>query len=209
MNITYPKRHTTRLLTVSVAAAALLLPMSASAYDSARSDDKSARQEAQQMMEKAGDTASDIRMHLALETKLAQSDELSALMIDTDVKDGVVHLEGEVKSDAEREMAAELAKTVDGVKSVENELEVKNDQPTLAEKFMDGASDAALTTKVKSRLLASQNTSGFAIDVDTDDSIVTLSGEVESDTERELAELIAANTSGVEEVRNNLRIEDD
>ena len=121
----------------------------------------------------------------------------------------MAHLKGEVKSDAEREMAAELAKTVDGVKSVMNQLEVKNDQPTLAEKFMDGASDAALTTKVKSRLLASQNTSGFAISVDTDDSIVTLSGEVESDTERELAELIAANTSGVEEVRNNLRIEDD
>jgi hyperosmotically inducible periplasmic protein len=209
MNITFPKRRTATLLTVSVAAAALLLPLSASAYDSARSDDKSVQEQAKHMMDKAGDTASDIRMHLALETKLAQSDELSALMIDTDVKDGVVHLSGEVKSEAEREMATQLAKTVDGVKSVQNELEVKDEQPTLAERFMDGVSDAALTTRVKSRLLASQNTSGFAISVNTDDSIVTLSGEVESDTERELAELIAANTSGVEDVKNNLRIEDD
>lgn len=209
MNIIHPERRKTTLLTVSVAAAALLLPLSASAYESGDAEDKTVREQAGEMLDKAGDAASDLRIHLAIETELARSDELSALMIDTDVQDGEVRLQGEVKSSAERELAEQLAKSVEGVKSVRNDLEVKSDEPTLAERFMDGASDAALTTRVKSRLLASNNTSGFAISVKTDDSVVTLSGEVESDTERELAELIAANTSGVQEVRNNLRIEDD
>jgi hyperosmotically inducible periplasmic protein len=209
MNIIHPERRNTTLLTVSIAAAALLLPLSASAYESRDSKDQAVGEQAREIADKAGDTASDIRMHLAIETKLALHDELSALMIDTDVKDGEVRLQGEVKSSTERELAEELAKSVEGVKSVRNDLEVKGDEPTLAERLMDGASDAALTTRVKSRLLASSNTPGLAISVTTDNSIVTLSGEVESDTERELAELIAANTSGVEGVRNDLRIGND
>ncbi|HUH00324.1 MAG TPA: BON domain-containing protein [Gammaproteobacteria bacterium] len=88
-----------------------------------------------------------------------------------------------------------------------NELQVTGEQASLGDKIAEGMSDAALTAKVKSRLLASENTSGLKIDVDANDDTVTLSGEVESDTERELAVMIAANTAGVEDVRDNLSIE--
>jgi len=162
-----------------------------------------------EMMSQAGDAASDMRMHMALEMKLATNDQLSAMMINTDVKDGVAHLEGEVGTDAQREMAGELALTVDGVKSVMNDLQVNADAKPLGERLAESVDDAALTARVKSRLLASENTSGLQIDVDTNDSIVTLSGQVESETARELAELIAANTPGVSSVRNELNAGND
>jgi hyperosmotically inducible periplasmic protein len=165
---------------------------------------ESMQHRAGEMMDEAGDAASDMRMHMALEMKLATNDQLSAMMINTDVKDGVAHLEGEVGTDAQREMAGELAMTVDGVKSVMNDLQVTGDAETLGEQLAQGATDAALTARVKSRLLASENTSGLQIGVDTTESVVTLSGEVASDTERELAGLIAANTPGVSSVNNEL-----
>ena len=162
-----------------------------------------------EMMDQAGDAASDMRMHMALEMKLATTDELSAMMINTDVKDGVAHLEGDVGTDAQREMAGELARTVDGVTSVQNDLRVTGDAETLGEQLAQGVTDAALTARVKTRLLASENTAGLQINVDTQESVVTLSGEVDSDTERELAELIAANTPGVSSVTNELGIGND
>lgn len=170
---------------------------------------ESMQHRAGEMMDQAGDAASDMRMHMALEMKLATNDHLSAMMINTDVKDGVAHLEGEVATDAQREMAGELAMTVDGVKSVMNDLQVNADAQTLGEQLAESVDDAALTARVKSRLLASENTSGLQIDVDTAGSVVTLSGQVESETARELAGLIAANTPGVSSVRNELNAGND
>jgi hyperosmotically inducible periplasmic protein len=212
MNHTHDVRTRRTRLLLSLAAMALLLPLSASAGDRYGSDDKSDKsmqEQAREMTEKAGDAASDVRMHLALEAKLAQSDGLSAIAIDTDVNDGIAQLRGDVQTDAQRQLATELAESVEGIKSVRNELVVTGDDPSVAQRLKHGVTDAALTARVKSRLLLSENTSGLAINVDTNDDVVMLEGEVESEAERELAELIAANTVGVEEVRNNLRIDND
>lgn len=206
----FPRMRTALL---SLAAATLMVPLAAGAYGSKDAgeagkgkDDKSMQKQTEKMTESMRDTASDIRMHVALESKFAQSDELSSLAIGTDVKDGVVHLDGEVETAARKEMATELAKSVDGVKSVRNDLKVTDKEPGMLDRLQDAASDTALTARVKSRLLASDNTSGLAISVSTEDLVVTLEGDVESDTERELAELIAANTSGVSDVRNELKV---
>lgn len=208
MNRKQPQRRTRLLLAGT--AAALALPLAAGAYDygdrDKDKDDKSIQEQASEMMERAGDTASDMRMHLAIEAQLAQSDKLSAFSISTDVDDGVARLEGEVETDTQRELAGELAKSVDGVKRVENRVEVKGDDPGFIERLQAGASEAALTTRVKTRLLTSDNTSGLAISVETEGDVITLSGAVDSEEERELAELIARNTSGVSDVRNELRV---
>ena len=47
----------------------------------------------------------------------------------------------------------------------------------------------------------------MAIDVDSDEGVVTLSGDVNSEQEKDLAEKIAANTEGTRSVNNNLTIE--
>lgn len=190
---------------------ALLLPLSAYSQDSGKKsgDKESMQQQAGEMMEHAGEAMSDMRLHMMLETRLARNEHLSAMGIDTDVKNGKAYMMGEVETDAQRELATELAGTVDGITEVQNDLVVKSAEPGMGEKLSQQASDAALTARVKSRLLLSDNTSGLAINVDTADSIVTLQGKVDSDTERELAGLIAGNTPGVAEVNNKLELKSD
>lgn len=203
MNRKRPRRHTHLLLACT--AAAMALPLSAGAY-AGDEDDKSLQEQASEMMERAGDATSNMRKHLAIEAQLAQSDKLSAFSISTDVDNGVARLEGDVETDTQRELAGELAKSVDGIESVENRIQVMGDDPGFMDRLQAGMSEAAITTRVKTRLLTSDNTSGLAISVETEGDVVTLSGEVDSDEERDLAELIARNTSGVADVRNRLEV---
>jgi hyperosmotically inducible periplasmic protein len=198
-------------LLVALAAAALVsLPAAAGDYGAASDADKDTGTTMKERASNAADSmregAENIRLHATLEAKLAQSEHLSALMINTDVKDGVAIMDGEVETEAQRELATQLAKSIDGIVEVDNRLEVTGGKPTVAKRLKDGATDAAITAAVKSRLLVSTNTSGLAISVQTTNDVVTLSGEVETEEERELAELIAANTAGVKDVENRLEV---
>jgi osmotically-inducible protein OsmY len=59
---------------------------------------------------------------------------------------------------------------------------------------------------VKSQLLINTNTTGTAINVDSDEGVVTLSGEVESGEEKDLAIRIASNTEGAKSVTDQLMV---
>lgn len=145
-----------------------------------------------------------------VETSFALNRYLNPFAINTDVSDGVVVLSGTVESEIDRDLAGEIARSIDGVTEVKNRLEIaktddkkdKNDAPTLGERV----DDATTAARVKYALLASDSTAGFDIDVDVERGTVTLSGEVESSQERQLAERIAGNAEGVKEVVNHLEI---
>lgn len=64
--------------------------------------------------------------------------------------------------------------------------------------------DAAITAKVKAKLLEDKTTGGMAINVDTLNGMVALSGFAKSNAERQQAEALARSTEGVRQVRNNL-----
>jgi osmotically-inducible protein OsmY len=61
-------------------------------------------------------------------------------------------------------------------------------------------SDSAITTKVKSNLLADSVLGAFAIDVDTTDGVVSLNGFVDNEQERRRAAQLAQSVSGVKRV---------
>jgi hyperosmotically inducible periplasmic protein len=69
--------------------------------------------------------------------------------------------------------------------------------------------DATLTAKVKAKLAADPEVTAYAIDVDTLESVVTLSGRVESAAESAEAEKLARNTEGVRTVVNRLAVGND
>src|SRR2546428_2289917 len=69
------------------------------------------------------------------------------------------------------------------------------------------ASDATVTTTVKSKLVADPATSAARINVDTSNGVVTLSGAVPTAAEKSEAERIARNTQGVTQVVNNITVE--
>ncbi len=70
--------------------------------------------------------------------------------------------------------------------------------------FSESSHDAATTTKVKTALALSKQLSPFSIGVESRGGKVILSGEVPSDKIRSLAEAIAKDTSGVEQVDNQI-----
>jgi len=60
--------------------------------------------------------------------------------------------------------------------------------------------DAAITTKVKTGLLADPTTSAFAISVETDRGVVSLTGIVHSEAEHQRAIQVAQEVGGVKRV---------
>jgi hyperosmotically inducible periplasmic protein len=151
-----------------------------------------------------------------IETMYLLNEHLNPFSIETDVQDGVVVLEGTVESEIDRDLAGALAKNIEGVTKVENRLVVDASmkfEPTLADEesgrrnFGSWVDDATTTAAVKSRLIRNPNTKGLEIDVDTRDDVVTLSGRVSTDEERQLAEEIALDTSDVAGVSNNLVVD--
>jgi hyperosmotically inducible periplasmic protein len=60
-----------------------------------------------------------------VKTALLTSDDTDGTRIDVDVYRGRVQLDGAVASEAERQAAARVAEGIDGVRSVENNLELR------------------------------------------------------------------------------------
>jgi osmotically-inducible protein OsmY len=169
----------------------------------------------------AGDFAGDAKdawITGKLEAVYALNTHLDAFAIKTETTKGMVHLTGTVENDIDRDLAGELAKGIDGVVSVDNDLTVGSNARTSTSKTTTTKSgetsgdrpfgvwvDVATTpAMVKSKLLADPHIKGTKIDVDTRADVVTLSGTVGSKEQKELAAQIAKNTGDVKQVKNQL-----
>jgi len=113
-------------------------------------------------------------------------------------KDGCVTLKGEVSNPSHKAMAGDTAENLPGVKSVDNQLEVK---AGLNEK-----SDEWIEFKVRSALLYHRSVSGIKTTVSARDGIVTLRGNASSAAQKELTEEYAKDVDGVKEVKNELKV---
>lgn len=153
------------------------------------------------------------------EATLLFNGNLDSFDINTDVKNGDVILTGKVENSVDKKLAEELVTNIDGVMSVDNKLTVMEDRDMdsmtskmsddMEEGYEEGASeltDAKIATVVKTRLLMDTDISGFDIDVDVENGVVTLTGTVDSDAEEDLAIEIAKNASDVKNVENKLTV---
>nr|WP_136250459.1 BON domain-containing protein [Ningiella ruwaisensis] len=139
------------------------------------------------------------------EATLLFNGNLDSFDINTDVKDGVVILTGKVDNEVDKELASELLLGIDGVKSVENQLTVMNEDEEDSD-VMSGFTDAKIATVIKSRLLFDSEVSGTDIDVSVEDQIVMLRGTVDSDAAKDLAMTIAQNTDDVKDVKSEISV---
>ncbi len=153
------------------------------------------------------------------EATLLFNGNLDSFDINTDVNNGNVVLTGKVDHSVDKKLAEELVSNIDGVMSVDNQLSVieEKDMDKLASDMSDDAeseydeqtgtlTDAKIATVIKTRLLMDSDISGFDIDVDVEAGNVTLTGNVDSDAERQLAVEIAKNASDVKNVEDNLQV---
>jgi osmotically-inducible protein OsmY len=140
---------------------------------------------------------------------LAVNPHVSVFDFDVKVYSGVVSLGGTVDTEVERDLAIEIARGVEEINGVRSDITVKAGTRVAREESMRRSlgqklDDAGTTTSVKTKLLANRSTGGLAINVTTRNGVVTLNGKAKSGAEKDLAERIAENTSGVLEVRNEL-----
>jgi osmotically-inducible protein OsmY len=114
--------------------------------------------------------------------------------------EGVVTLKGSVEEEYHKQLAYETVSSLPGVKSVDNQLELKGERP--AEN-----SDGWISMQVKASLLFNRNVSGLKTQVFVTDGIVTLKGEAENQAQKDLAGEYARDVKNVKDVKNEMTIE--
>ena len=125
---------------------------------------------------------------------------------DVYVKDGVVSLRGEASSLAQKELTAEYAKDVEGVKEVKNEMTVAKNPATRKETLEDKIDDASITAQVKSSLMSHRSTSALKTKVETREGVVSVSGVAKNSAEKSLVTKLVTDINGVNSVVNNMTI---
>jgi osmotically-inducible protein OsmY len=121
-------------------------------------------------------------------------------------KNGIVTLQGEASSLAQKELTTEYVKDVDNVKAVKNEMTIAKNPAIPSETVGDKIDDASITAEVKSSLLSHHSTSAMHTTVSTTDGVVTLSGIAKNDAEKSLVTKLATDINGVTSVINNMTI---
>ncbi|MDX2166624.1 MAG: BON domain-containing protein [Deltaproteobacteria bacterium] len=132
------------------------------------------------------------------------------------VHDGAVTLRGSARTVSDELRAVETARAVPGVRLVKDDIEAPQamsdaevwgrDVAATRKAAATSASDVWLTSAVKVKLIANDQTPGGDINVDSADGVVTLFGMVPSAAAKQAAEATARDTAGVKQVVNALQV---
>lgn len=150
-----------------------------------------------------------------VEFRLDTSDLVRKYNIHTKVQNGVVTLSGDVATAAQKTEAERLARGVEGVVRVQNDITIDPDEDkTVTDRIKKGMNktgeainDAWITTKVKWFLARDEGLKSVtSIDVDTKDHVVTLKGSVKTAAEKTRAVELANKADGVTKVVDLLTI---
>lgn len=143
---------------------------------------------------------------LTAKTKIAlfADSRVKGSEINVETAQGLVMIRGKVDSDAAKQAAESIAKGIDGVKSVKNELQVV--APSKREATDD--KDEAITKRVNEQMDKDAGLKKAGIHARTNAGVVSLSGEVADLMASAQASWIAWQVSGVKSVKNDLTVKE-
>jgi hyperosmotically inducible protein len=144
----------------------------------------------------------DTEITAKVKAKYASDDNLHASKIKVTTTNGVVTLTG-TAGPASRKAAAEIARGVEGVKSVDNQLTSSANPPKserAAAATKKAVTDSWITTKVKSTILADSLAKGFDVSVETHHGVVLLKGRLANHDAIDHVRDLARNIEGVKSV---------
>ena len=150
----------------------------------------------------AGEQLDDSLVTAKVKTALARNPSTSAFRIDVETFRGEVQLNGFVDSADMKSSATRVARGVDGVKAVSNNLRVGPVERTAGE-VVD---DTVITAKVKTALFADPVVAGHEVDVKTREGVVQLAGFVDSADQKSKAAELTRRIAGVKQVDNQLEV---
>lgn len=152
----------------------------------------------------------DARIAASIETMFLLSDQLNPFNIKTKVESGMVTLSGGVADAAQKDLAADLAHSVGGVRAVDNQIIVVEAPPEKpgGRGFRQVFEDRTLSATIRSRLLWHKQFQGLKIDIRAEEGVCTLMGVVNSEEQRQAIGRVAEETRGVVRVINLLAVEE-
>ena len=168
---------------------------------------------------------SDSAITSGVQAQLARDSNLAASDITVTTENGTVTLTGTVSDTAARSAAESATRSYAGVRNVNNRLSVQGvtgdatrtagdtarrtagdaarATGDAAERAGQAVSDTWITTKVKSVLLADSDASGLDVSVETNDGVVNLEGELDSQAELDHVTALVMDVEGVTRVNTN------
>ncbi|ART79101.1 molecular chaperone OsmY [Oceanisphaera avium] len=174
-----------------------------STKDAARTTKENAADSAREAAHSTKETANDGIITTKVKAELVQADAIKSGDISVETENGVVTLSGFVESQEQIKHAVEVAGKVEGVASVNDKLNVKDNADQSLKEYAD---DAMITSAVKAKFLADDVVPGLSVSVETQDGVVQLTGDVESQEQVTQAENVAKGVDGVQSVKNDLVI---
>ncbi len=155
-----------------------------------------------------------------LKTRFVKDKQVRARNIEVKTVNGVVELSGTAGSKQEASRAASIARNVNGVKSVKNDIQVlakptaadrekmsDKDRPATTRRSDQPVADSVITTKIKALFVKDKEVSFRNIEVKTVNGVVHLSGIAKSKQESDKAVSMARDVTGVNSVRNDIRVQ--
>lgn len=138
-------------------------------------------------------------LRISVEEELRWEPRIDSFAIAVETHDGSVTLRGTVGSLREKFEAKKAAKRVYGVKSVDDQLQVK----ILGE---NSRNDAELRGAVLQALVLNSEVPASSLDATAVNGVVTLSGTVEYQFERKEAESVASKVLGVTSIDDQIKL---
>ncbi|MEJ1966379.1 MAG: BON domain-containing protein [Gammaproteobacteria bacterium] len=149
-----------------------------------------------------GETLDDSTVTAKVKTALARDPSTSAFRIEVETFRGEVQLNGFVDTADMKTSATRVARSIDGVKSVSNNLNVGPGERTAGE-VVD---DSVITAKVKAALVSDPVVAAHDVNVETREGVVQLAGFVDSGTQKSKAGEVTRRIAGVRQVDNQLEV---
>jgi hyperosmotically inducible protein len=149
-----------------------------------------------------GQVVDDTTIAARTKAALLADSTTDGLNIDVEVDRDKVQLNGFVDSQTQVDRAGEIARSIPGVVSVENNLKVSDGTRRTGE-YID---DKVLSASVKAALADDPLAPAAEIDVEVNRGVVSLGGYVDSNAERDAAVAVAKGVKGVQKVINNLEV---
>jgi hyperosmotically inducible periplasmic protein len=186
-----------------VTAVLFALPLSAGAADKAGKTEGTMdkmQNKAKETTHEAKEAVSDSWVTSKAKIALFADDRVAGKDVRVETVNGQIFLRGKIDSEEAKTAAAEIAKGIEGVKSVKNDLQVV---PPAARKTV-AANDKQITKAIETSF--GKDAQLKKIDVRTDAGVVVLSGEVPNISTSAKASEMAHRVDGVKSVKNELRV---
>ena len=153
-----------------------------------------------------GAAISDSAITTKVKANFLGDERLKGSHIKVTTTNGVVTLTGSATGADSKAAAEDIAKNVDGVKSVDDELTSPSSSGSMHKavaKTERVGSDSWITTKVKSEIMSDSVSKGFKVSVKTVNGVVMLSGVLPNDDAVAHVKDLAEKVEGVKSVKTS------